>query len=65
MDQSIIREFKGTHPKIMHDWLPNEAGIFQAAKNYIPTQKQKKHQIMKRFENFFGIDLSKKHFKLI
>jgi len=65
MDQSIIREFKGTHPKIMHDWLPNETGIFQAAKNYIPTQKQKKHQIMKRFENFFGIDLSKKHFKLI
>jgi len=65
MDQSIIKRFKGTHPKIVEDWLPNEIGLFEADKNYKPTQKQKKHRIMIGFENIFGVDLSKKHFKLV
>ena len=65
MDQSIIQEFQGTHPKIIKDWLPNNQGIYLADSNYKLTQKQKKHRWMIRFEKIFGIDLSKKHFKLI
>lgn len=65
MDQSIIQEFKGTHPKIIKDWLPKDQGLYLADPNYKLTQKQKKHRLMIRFEKFFGIDLSKKHFKLI
>lgn len=65
MDQSIIQEFIGTHPKTVQDWLPKEKGVFQADPNYQITKKQKKHRMMLKLENLFGIDLSKKHFKLI
>ena len=65
MDQSIIQEFKGTHPKIMYDWLPKDSGIYISDPNYKPTLKQKKHQIMKKLEKIFGVDLSKNHYKLV
>ena len=65
IEQSIIQEFKGTHPKIMQDWLPTDIGIYIADPNYKPTSKQKKHQIMKKLEKTFGVDLSKNHYKLV
>jgi hypothetical protein len=65
MDQKIITKFNGTHPKIIQNWLPNESGLYQTDKNYKLTNKQKKHQIMKRFEKIFGVDLCKKHYKLV
>ena len=65
MDQSIIKEFKGTHPKIVKDWLPKETGLYMADSNYEPSDKQKKHRIMLKLEDFCGLELSKKHFKLV
>ena len=64
-DQSIIKEFKGTHPKVMKEWLPKTSGLFQGDQDYILTRKEKKHRIMIKLENFFNIDLSKKHYKMI
>ena len=65
IDFKIIKEFQGTHPKVIKNWLPNEVGLYEADKNYILTNKQKKHRIMIFLENSFGLELSKKHFKLI
>ena len=65
MDQSIIKEFQGTHPQVVKDWLPTGNELFKADPSYRPTLKQKKHQILIKLENLFGIDLSKKHYKLI
>jgi len=65
MDQSIIKEFRGSHPEIVKDWLPQDVGLYVADPTYKLTQKQKKHRVMMRFEKLFGIDLSKKHFKLV
>jgi hypothetical protein len=65
IDQSIIREFRGEHPKIVKDWLPQDVGLYIADPTYKLTQKQKKHRAMMRFERLFGVDLSKKHFKLV
>ena len=65
MDQSIIKKFQGTHPKIIQNWLPNDIGLFKADPSYKLTNKQKKHRIMIFFENLFGLELSKKHFKLV
>jgi len=65
MDQSIIKEFKGTHPEIIKNWLPKESGIFKTNTNHKLTKKQKKHRLMIKLEKFFGIELSKKHYKLI
>jgi hypothetical protein len=65
IDQSIIEDFTGTHPKIIKDWLPKESGLFVADPEYNPTNKEKRHKLMKKIENFFGVDLSKKHYKLV
>ena len=65
MDQSILHEFQGTHPKVIAEWLPKDLGIYQTNPEYILTRKQKNHQLKMRLERFFNIDLSKKHFKLI
>jgi len=63
MDQSIIKEFKGTHPKFMGEWLKkNDKGLFQVDSSYKLT---KKHRVMIKLENFFGLELSKKHYKLV
>ena len=64
-DADIIKEFNGTHPKIVQEWLPKELGLFQVDPNYQLTKKQKKHRIMLKLEKLFDIDLSKKHYKLV
>ena len=65
MDQSIIKEFQGQHPEIIKDWLPKASGLYKVDPNYKPTKKQKKHRIMIIFEKLFGLELSKKHYKLV
>jgi hypothetical protein len=65
MDQSIIEEFRGSHPEVIKDWLPKDDGLYITDLTYKLTQKQKKHQLMIRIEKLFGVDLSKKHFKLV
>ena len=65
MDKDIMKEFKGTHPAIIQKWLPKELGLFHVDSNYQPTIKQKKHRIMLKIEKIFGLELSKKHYKMI
>lgn len=65
IDQGIIKEFKGTHPSVVQNWLPKESGVFQADSNYKLTHKEKKHRVMIKLEKIFGLELSKKHYKLI
>jgi hypothetical protein len=65
IDQSIIKEFRGSHPKVLQDWIPKASGIYKADSNYKLTSKQKKHRISIKVENLFGVDLSKKHYKLV
>ena len=65
MDNSIIQEFKGTHPIVMKEWLHNDKSLYQADLSYKPTNKQKKHQLLIKIENIFGRDFSKKHYKLV
>jgi hypothetical protein len=49
----------------MGEWLKNDKGLFQVDSSYKPTKKQKKHRVMIKLENFFGLELSKKHYKLV
>ena len=65
MDQEIIQEFHGSHPKIIQDWLPKDVGLYTADSSYKVTSKQKKHRFMLKLEKFFGLELSKKHYKLV
>jgi hypothetical protein len=65
IDSSILKQFKNSHPRVVQDWLPSNSGVFKADPSYKLTKKQKKHRIMLKFEIFFGINLSKKHYKLV
>ena len=65
MDQSIIKDFVGTHPSVIQQWLPYAKGIYKVDSNYVLTRKQKKHKFMIKLEALFGLELSKKHYKLI
>lgn len=65
MDGLIIEEFKGSHPAIVKEWLPKEDGLFIVDSEFKLTKKQKKHRLMIKIEKLLGIDLSKKHFKLV
>jgi hypothetical protein len=65
MDKLIIKQFSGTHPAVVEDWLPKAQGIFQVDPKYTLTKKQKKHLLMIKLEKLFGLELSKKHFKLV
>lgn len=65
IDQSIIKLFKGTHPKVMDNFFLKSTGIFQASKDYVLSSKQKKHRLILKLEKLFGLNLSKKHYKLI
>jgi hypothetical protein len=65
MDQSIIKKFEGTHPKVVKRWLPKDVGLYEVDENYQLTKKQKKHQFMIKIEKLLGLELSKKHYQLI
>jgi glycosyltransferase involved in cell wall biosynthesis len=66
IDPMVLKEFKGTHPQVMKDWLPKDVElIFKANPNYALTRREKKHRLALRLEKIFGIDLSKKHFRLV
>lgn len=65
MDGRILREFSGTHPAVVQDWLPKEPGLFQVNPDYQPSRKQRRHWRMLQLERWFGLDLGKKHYKLV
>ena len=65
IDPMILKEFKGSHPKIIREWLPKDKGVFKPDLRYKPTLKEKKHRIMLKIEKIFASDFSKKHYKLV
>ena len=65
VDQAIIKKYSGTHPEVVQGWLPNDLGLYKADQNYQISKKQKKHRFMIKIEKMFGLELSKKHYKLV
>ena len=51
--------------KIIKEWLPKNSGLFEVDPSYKLTKKQKKHRLMIKIEKLFGLELSKKHYKLV
>ena len=62
IDQEIIREFTGSHPAAIREWLPKESGVFRADPSHVLTRRERKHRLVRRIERLFGLELSKKHF---
>lgn len=64
IDPKSIIAFSAEHPKFIKNWLK-----YKAEKTFIPdpkhilTRRERKHRLSMWIENFFGVDLSKRHFK--
>ena len=65
VDPVILRPFTGTHPKAIHGWLPRAEGIFQADPNFRPSLRDKKHRVMLKLEQWFGLCFNKRHYRLV
>ena len=65
IDPQTLKIFQGTHPKIIDGFFPKTPGIFNANPNHVLTKKEKRQRIKRKLELWFGIDLSRKHFKKV
>lgn len=66
IDNQTLKQFTGTHPKIVKDWLNREAQQnFSFNPDYQLSNREKKHRLVKKIEKLLSMDLSKKHYHLI
>jgi glycosyltransferase involved in cell wall biosynthesis len=66
IDPKTIRKFAKVHPQIVQSWLEHDAEQNLIINpNYKLTKRDKKHRWQVKIEQFLGIDLTKKHYKLI
>ena len=65
-DPFELRNFDGTHPAAILEWLETDAEkSFTPNPNHVPTPRQRRHRWRMKLENILGMDLSKKHFTLV
>jgi hypothetical protein len=66
IDPYVLYPFTGSHPSIMSNWLLGQANNdFAPDWDQAPTRREQRHRIGARLESWFGLDLSRKHFKLV
>ncbi len=66
IDPCALRPFTGEHPRIMRDWLAQKADYsFEPDRSYIPTPRDLRHRWGSTLEGLLGIDISRKHFRLV
>ena len=65
IDRAALRQFTGTHPNAVRDWLPKADGIFQADPHHRLTSRERKHRRMLWLERTFDLRFNKKHYRLI
>jgi hypothetical protein len=66
IDPQAVKPFMGSHPEVMARWLKERADDdWQPNLEYEPTSRERRHRLAMKLERSFGIDLSRKHFKLV
>ena len=65
IDVATLKPFAGVHPKVIQEWLPPAAGVFQADPGYRLTRRDRKHRFMLQLERWFGFRFNKKHYKRV
>jgi hypothetical protein len=66
IDGQSLRPYEGSHPKVMQQWLAEEAEQhFAPDPNHVPTARERKHRHAMTLERWFGLDLSHKHYRLV
>ena len=65
-DAQVLQPFTGTHPELVKPWLESSAEKnFTIDPNYKLTKREKRHRWLMKLEKAFGLDFSRKHFKLV
>jgi hypothetical protein len=65
-DEKVLQPFTGTHPELVKPWLESSAEkSFTIDPNYKLTKREKRHRWLMKLEKAFGLDFSRKHFKLV
>lgn len=66
IDPRAVKPYAGSHPGVMESWLTERADdAWQPNPEYEPTSREKRHRLAMRIERALGVDLSRKHFKLV
>jgi hypothetical protein len=62
----VLQPFNGTHPVLVKPWLESSAEkSFTIDPAYKLTKREKRHRLLMKLEKAFGLDFSRKHFKLV
>jgi glycosyltransferase involved in cell wall biosynthesis len=65
-DAQVLQPFTGTHPELVKHWLESSAEkSFTIDPDYKLTKREKRHRWLMKLEKAFGLDFSRKHFKLV
>lgn len=65
-DAQVLQPFTGTHPELIKPWLESSAEkSFTIDPDYKLSKREKRHRWLMKLEKAFGLDFSRKHFKLI
>jgi glycosyltransferase involved in cell wall biosynthesis len=65
-DAQVLQPFTGTHPELVKPWLESSAEkSFTINPDYKLTKREKRHRWLMKLEKTFGLDFSRKHFKLV
>lgn len=65
-DAQVLQPFTGTHPELIKPWLELSAEkSFSIDPDYQLTKREKRHRWLMKLEKAFGLDFSRKHFKLV
>lgn len=66
VDHQAIAPFTGEHPSVVRAWLQTHANpSFTINPGYRVSSRERKHRILRRLESRFGLDFSKRHFRII
>ena len=66
VDAQVLLPFVGTHPELVKPWLESSAEkSFTIDPDYKLTKREKRHRWLMKLEKAFGLDFSRKHFKLV
>ncbi len=65
IDPLTLKRFEGSHPKVVQNWLPPADGLFQVNSSHQLSRRERKHRWMLKLERCFGLELSKKHYRLV
>jgi hypothetical protein len=66
IDPRAISEFKGAHPAIMARYLAEQSSnYFEPDVSHQLTGRERRHRVAMKLEDWLGVDLSRKHFKLV